>query len=191
MSTFLSTSSAVASGDVDIDTLVVRLYAQFLDSTDLSVNYRDLVAQMINKRQTRLIVNIDDLRAFNAAEAKILLKNPSLRLIAFEQALREMVESINHLYARETEGQLRIGITGPLGAHSLNPRMLAAHYLGSLVSIEGIVTRWESRGFGGASDPFSGSPGHLIARMPGAERRAAPRGTNSGGCRRCKMAPPV
>ncbi|KAI9279640.1 MCM2/3/5 family-domain-containing protein [Sporodiniella umbellata] len=101
--------------------------------------YRDMIPSMLANNQRRLIVSIDALRYYNRELAIDLLKNPSACLMAFNEALVELVKN----YAEpETDLSMPfyIGFKGSFGEHHVNPRTLSAMYLGKLVCIEGIVT---------------------------------------------------
>lgn len=61
----------------------------------------------------------------------------------FDLALRDVLSTIDSEYVRKMEkiNDFHIGFEGAFGAHALNPRSLSSRFLGTLVSVEGIVTR--------------------------------------------------
>ena len=97
---------------------------------------------MMRKRESRLVININDLAGdqFGALRLR-LMQRPMEALPAFDQALRETVQNISPTYDRELDHDMHVGIDGSLGAHMLNPRLLTARFLGSLVCVEGIITK--------------------------------------------------
>lgn len=44
---------------------IARIFTEFLDDETRKPNYRELVRKMVEKRERRLIVNLDDLRDYN------------------------------------------------------------------------------------------------------------------------------
>lgn len=100
---------------------------------------------MIDSGARRLIVNLNDLRALTDPEAPSLilrlLNSPFEEVNAFQQALGEVVDSINPAYAKHHDNKFHIGFEGSFGANHVTPRGLTASLLGSLVCIEGIVSK--------------------------------------------------
>lgn len=135
-----------------------RPYGEFLE--DNTYNYVDEVIRMLNLDQTRLIVNLDDLRAYrkelatvyvaaitqaihlNASHLCRLLKEPTDNLPAFEAALKQIVEVHRDPLKHHIEGkEFKLGFSGSFGDHHVSPRTLRASHLGNMISLEGIVTR--------------------------------------------------
>jgi len=61
-----------------------------------------------------------------------------------ERALHDLIGSIHADYVKAIEKEhkrFRVGFEGNFGGHAHNPRTLSATFLGTLVSVEGIVTR--------------------------------------------------
>ncbi len=56
------------------------------------------------------------------------------------RALKEYIGSIDSNYVKEVE-DFYIGFEGSFGSRHVTARTLAAHYLGNLVCLEGIVTK--------------------------------------------------
>ncbi|KAF8078335.1 MCM2/3/5 family-domain-containing protein [Lyophyllum atratum] len=95
-----------------------RILEEFLESDSPIYNYKDDIHRMLRNDQTRLIVNIDDLRDYNREFADGLLKQPTEFLPAY-----------------------RVGFSGSFGDHHVSPRTLHAAHLGKMISLEGIITR--------------------------------------------------
>jgi len=117
-----------------------REYVDFLDDGDQQGIYSDLVRDMIEKKNQRLIVNVNDLRRSNPERAHGLLSNCFDEVSAFQRALKEYIGSINSDYAKEAE-DFFVGFEGSFGSRHVTSRTLAAHYLGNMVCLEGIITK--------------------------------------------------
>jgi DNA replication licensing factor MCM3 len=119
-----------------------RQFEEFLNDEALAVNYRDDVARLLRTEQTRLIVNIDDLRDYRRELADGLLKQPVEYLPAFDEALQTIAKVVHDPEKHEVEGKTyRIGLSGSFGDHHVSPRTLKAEHLGKMISLEGIITR--------------------------------------------------
>jgi len=119
-----------------------RVFEQFLQSDSPIYNYKDEIHRMLRTDQTRLLVNIDDLRDFNRESADGLLKQPVDYLPAFDAALAQVVQLAytpeKHDIASKT---YHVGFSGSFGDHHVSPRTLRASHLGKMISLEGIITR--------------------------------------------------
>jgi DNA replication licensing factor MCM3 len=120
-----------------------RVFEEFLDVQDSSLyNYHDDILRMIRTEQTRLIVNIDDLRDYNREFSDGLLKQPTDYLPAFDDALLNLVQRLYDADKHEIENRsYRVGFSGSFGDHHVSPRTLQAAHLGKMISLEGIITR--------------------------------------------------
>ncbi|KAE9401976.1 ATP dependent DNA helicase [Gymnopus androsaceus JB14] len=118
-----------------------RVFEEFLLAPEGNVyNYRQDIATMIRKDQTRLIVNIDDLRDYNREYADGLLKKPIDYFPAFETGLKTAITTVagdKHTLKKS----YKIGLSGSFGDHHVSPRNLHSAFLGKVISLEGIVTR--------------------------------------------------
>jgi len=117
-----------------------RSYVDFLDDGDDQGIYDRLVRDMIEAKEQRITVNINDLRRSNPERAKALLNECFEEIAAFHKALKEFVASIDASYAKETE-DFFVGFEGSFGAKHVTPRTLTSKHLGNLVCLEGIVTK--------------------------------------------------
>ncbi|KAK0233269.1 MCM2/3/5 family-domain-containing protein [Armillaria fumosa] len=119
-----------------------RIFEEFLDSESDIYNYKDDIYRMLRMDQTRLIVNIDDLRDYRREFADGLLKHPVDFLPAFDDALSAVVSRVHDPEKHEIQNKsYRIGFSGSFGDHHVTPRTLHAAHLGAMISLEGIITR--------------------------------------------------
>ncbi|TSK58118.1 Maternal DNA replication licensing factor mcm3 [Bagarius yarrelli] len=117
-----------------------REYLDFLDDDQDQGVYHEKVRSMVSEGQSRLIININDLRRRNEKRAKELLKNAFGELVAFQKALKDLVASIDATYAKQFD-EFHVGFEGSFGNKHVSPRTLSARFLGNLVCVEGIVTK--------------------------------------------------
>ncbi|KAI7799533.1 DNA replication licensing factor MCM3 [Triplophysa rosa] len=117
-----------------------RDYLDFLDDDQDQGIYQSKVRDMIGENRSRLIVNINDLRRRNDKRAAKLLSNAFEELLAFQRALKDLVASIDATYAKQHE-EFFIGLEGSFGSKHVSPRTLTSRLLGSMVCLEGIVTK--------------------------------------------------
>lgn len=117
-------------------------FKEFLTSSSTIYNYKEDILKMLRNDQTRLVVNIDDLRDYNREFADGLLKQPFEFLPAFEAALTTLVEGFHEPGKHEIENRIyHVGFSGSFGDHHVSPRTLHAGHLGKMISLEGIITR--------------------------------------------------
>uniref|UniRef100_A0A3B3C9J5 DNA replication licensing factor MCM3 n=1 Tax=Oryzias melastigma TaxID=30732 RepID=A0A3B3C9J5_ORYME len=95
---------------------------------------------MISENKGRLIVNINDLRRRNEARAAKLMSNAFEELLAFQRALKDLVASVDATYAKQHE-EFFVGLEGSFGSKHVSPRTLTSRLLGSMVCVEGIITK--------------------------------------------------
>lgn len=117
-----------------------RDYLDFLDDDQDQGIYQSKVRDMISENKARLIVNINDLRRRNEARAAKLMNNAFEELLAFQQALKDLVASVDGTYAKQYE-EFFIGLEGSFGSKHVTPRTLTSRLLGSMVCVEGIITK--------------------------------------------------
>ena len=72
-----------------------------------------------------------------------LLKDAFSELIAFQRALKDLVASIDATYAKQFE-DFHVGFQCSFGTRHVSSRTLSALSLGTLVCVEGIVTKCKS-----------------------------------------------
>ncbi|WCJ27378.1 DNA replication licensing factor MCM3 [Euphorbia peplus] len=112
-----------------------RAFLEFLDQNI----YKDEIKAMINHKRHRLIVNISDLHSFQDFGPRIL-KNPSEYIQSFSDAATDVAQSIDPKYLKEGE-QVLVGFEGPFVSRRVTPRDLLSEFIGSMVCVEGIVTK--------------------------------------------------
>lgn len=117
-----------------------REYLDFLDDEEDQGIYAEQVKKMINEKSHRLLVNINDLRRKNPARTLGLLNNTFEEQLAFSRALKEFVSTIQPTYAKDHE-EFYVAFEGSFGSKHVTPRTLTSRFLGSLVCVEGIVTK--------------------------------------------------
>ncbi|KAG8634664.1 DNA replication licensing factor MCM3 isoform X1 [Manihot esculenta] len=112
-----------------------RAFLEFLDQNI----YKDEIKAMINHKRRRLIINISDLHSFQDFGPRIL-KDPSEYLQPFCDAATDVARSIDPKYLKEEE-QVLVGFEGPFVSRRVTPRDLLSEFIGSMVCVEGIVTK--------------------------------------------------
>ncbi|KAA8583443.1 hypothetical protein FQN60_015989, partial [Etheostoma spectabile] len=120
-----------------------RDYLDFLDDDQDQGVYQSKVRDMISENKARLTVNINDLRRRNEARAAKLMSNAFEELLAFQRALKDLVASVDATYAKQYE-EFFIALEGSFGTKHVTPRTLTSRLLGSMVCVEGIITKCES-----------------------------------------------
>lgn len=119
-----------------------RIFEKFLETDSPVYNYKDDIHRMLRLEQTRLIVNLDDLRDFDRDSAIGLLKNPVDYLPAFDAALKTVIDHVYESDKQDLKSKtFHVGFSGSFGDHQVSPRSLNASYLGRMISLEGIITR--------------------------------------------------
>lgn len=117
-----------------------RDYLDFLDDDEDQGIYQSKVRDMISENKSRLIVNINDLRRRNETRAAKLMNHAFEELLAFQRALKDLVATVDATYAKQHE-EFFIGLEGSFGSKHASPRTLTSRLLGSMVCVEGIITK--------------------------------------------------
>ena len=117
-----------------------RIFEDFLtldfDAPNGNHKYRQEIVRLLRADETRLIVNIDDLRDYNRDFANGLLKQPVDYLPAFEKALYLVIQRMPEAEKYDIDSKnYRIGLSGSFGDHHVIPRTLHAAQLGKMVSV--------------------------------------------------------
>ncbi|XP_051909028.1 DNA replication licensing factor MCM3 [Hippocampus zosterae] len=131
---------ATDGGDDRVMREAQRDYLDFLDDDQDQGIYQSKVRDMISENKSRLIVNINDLRRRNDVRAAKLMNNAFEELMAFQLALKDLVASVDATYAKQYE-EFNIGLEGSFGSKHVTPRTLTSRLLGSMVCVEGIITK--------------------------------------------------
>ncbi|KAM0730199.1 DNA replication licensing factor Mcm3 [Formica fusca] len=119
---------------------ITREYVDFLDDMEDQGIYATMVKNMVQENKYRLVVNINDLRRKNSVRAASLLNNSFEEQLAFQNALKQYISSIDIEYAKSNK-DFFVAFEGSFGNKHATPRTLTSHYLGNLVCVEGIVTK--------------------------------------------------
>jgi len=110
------------------------------------------IQDMINRNQTRLILNLDSIRQFNPELSNMLLKDPIKLIPIFESHLQaqtnEILSASQKTNQQKSEKSLinkitlyRVTFEGTFGRNMVSPRGLNAELTNQLVCIQGIITR--------------------------------------------------
>ncbi|KAI8922726.1 MCM2/3/5 family-domain-containing protein [Entophlyctis helioformis] len=122
----------------------VRFFQEFLTQDFNRSQYKDQLVKMLHKDERRLIVNINHIRLQSREYADGLLEAPIDYLPAFDKALQDVAQATwNEVLPMQEFGQRKyhVGLEGSFGEHALSPRTLSAVHLGTMICIEGIVTK--------------------------------------------------
>lgn len=117
-----------------------RTFMDFLDQDVGQGVYMDKIRSMISQGRHRLLIDMADLRNFNLDLTRRLIRNPGEYFQPFSDALVEVTRNVDPKYLQEGQ-QVQVGFEGQFGFHKLTPRELLSPFLGSMVSLEGIVTK--------------------------------------------------
>jgi len=135
-------SDFISSGEDGSNTNIGSIYVRKL-------NY------LVAHDETRLTINLNDIRDYDAAVANDFLKRPIHYFAPWCAAIKEYAKTIkkqpsfgdgvniNGLTNKNSilDPIYTIGIDGSFGANRLTPRQLNSSHLGQLVCVEGIATR--------------------------------------------------
>ncbi|XP_057420051.1 DNA replication licensing factor MCM3-like [Lotus japonicus] len=116
-----------------------REFADFLDQDVGEGTYMKEIKLLIEQRRRRLIVDISDLHIFRDLGNRIL-RNPGEYMQSFCDAVTDAVRAIDPKFLKEGE-QVLVGFEGPFVSRRVTPRELLSQFIGSMVCVEGIVTK--------------------------------------------------
>ncbi|KAL1193732.1 DNA replication licensing factor MCM3 [Cardamine amara subsp. amara] len=112
-----------------------RDFIQFLETM-----YMDEIKSLLQLKRHRLIVNISDIHHHFRDSSSRILKNPIEYMQSFCDAATEATRNIDPKYLKEGE-QILIGFEGHFVSRCVTPRALLSEFIGSMVCVEGIVTK--------------------------------------------------
>ena len=135
-----------------------RKFRNFLNPPDDDGEYVDRIHELRNAGQNRLIVNLDELRAYDNDLANGVLNDPLRYMRPLEGAVTEVADALNTAdddgsmqldEEDDTLGKRRkkdnnkyfVGVEGSFGANHTTPRGLTSKLLSKMVCVEGIVTK--------------------------------------------------
>ncbi|KAF3329720.1 DNA replication licensing factor MCM3 [Carex littledalei] len=116
-----------------------RAFLDFLDHDVGKRMYEKAIGAESEKRR-RIIVGMDDLRNFNLDLARRIIRNPGEYIQPISDALTEVTRNKRPKHLREGQ-RLLVGFSGPFGFHKVTPRDLMSSFIGSMVCVEGIITK--------------------------------------------------
>lgn len=124
-------------------TLAVPTFTNRVQDDPHARSYRSDIILMLRKNQRRLTVNIDHVRDHNAEFAQEILQKPFDYTLAFNHALKEIVQTLPQARPDQTarDTVYYCAWAGNFGLNACNPRTLSSQHLNRMVSVEGIVTR--------------------------------------------------
>ncbi|RKO99956.1 hypothetical protein CXG81DRAFT_13811, partial [Caulochytrium protostelioides] len=105
--------------------------------------YKNKIRRLLQTQTRRLIVNLNDLRAYNRQYAEGVVREPVEYLPAFDQALKDTALAMADHASAQSLSILpwSIGIEGSFGQNFVEPRELLSRFMGQMISFEGIVTK--------------------------------------------------
>ncbi|EOA13015.1 hypothetical protein CARUB_v10026011mg [Capsella rubella] len=112
-----------------------RDFIQFLESM-----YIEEIKALIHQNHHRLIVDISDIHSHFRESSSRILRNPNEYMQSFCEAATEATRSIDPKFLKEGE-QVLVGFDGVFVSRVVTPRDLLSEFIGSLVCVEGIVTK--------------------------------------------------
>ncbi|KAJ8545328.1 hypothetical protein K7X08_017911 [Anisodus acutangulus] len=119
-----------------------RTFLKLFEQSELDTELKKEFESMINNNRRRVIMDLADF--YNDREdsdlARRLHQNPSEYMQPLVDALTDMIRTHNPKYLKEGE-QVLVGFTGPFVSRRVTPRELLSRFIGSMVCIEGIVTK--------------------------------------------------
>lgn len=119
-----------------------RMFLKFFEQSELSIELKKDINTMINKQERRMIIKLSHF--YNHREgtdlAHRLLQSPSEYMQPLCDSMTDMVRSYDAKYLKEGE-QVLVGIDGPFVSRRVTPRDLLSSFIGSIVCVEGIVTK--------------------------------------------------
>lgn len=117
----------------------LEFFLKGFQAPDGTPKYRSRIAQMIAEGKASILVDYEDLLAFDTDLAIALIQRPDSILPAFKEAAYEAVKTENLTYADDRRDELEVRIKGI--TDKLPLRAVAAKYLDRLVAINGMVVR--------------------------------------------------
>ncbi|XP_051190122.1 DNA replication licensing factor MCM3 homolog 1-like [Lolium perenne] len=112
----------------------------------MAVNKRaflDFLDQDVGKGLT---IGMEDLHNHNLELARRYLFNPRDFMQPASDAVTEVARNLDPKFLKEGE-RVMVGFTGPFGFHRVTPRDLMSSFIGTMVCVEGIVTKCDGTPF--------------------------------------------
>ena len=117
----------------------LEFFLKSFQAPDGTPKYRTRISQMIAEGKASVLVDYEDLLAFDTDLAITFIQRPDSIFPAFREAAYEAVKTENLTYADDVRDALEVRIKGI--TDKLPLRAVAAKYLDRLVAINGMVVR--------------------------------------------------
>ncbi|AQK94453.1 Putative mini-chromosome maintenance (MCM) complex protein family [Zea mays] len=117
-----------------------RAFLDFLDQDVGKGVYMQAVRDMVQNKRHRLIIGMDDLRNHNLDLARRVIRSPGEYMQPASDAVSEVAKNLDPKFLKEGE-RVMVGFSGPFGFHRVTPRDLMSSFIGTMVCVEGIVTK--------------------------------------------------
>ncbi|CAD6263625.1 unnamed protein product [Miscanthus lutarioriparius] len=117
-----------------------RAFLDFLDQDVGKGVYMQTVRDMVQNKRHRLIIGMDDLRNHNLDLARRVIRSPGEYMQPASDAVSEVAKNLDPKFLKEGE-RVMVGFSGPFGFHRVTPRDLMSSFIGTMVCVEGIVTK--------------------------------------------------
>ncbi|WOH12005.1 hypothetical protein DCAR_0831501 [Daucus carota subsp. sativus] len=122
-------------------------FLSFFDLYELKDTLMEDIKTMIHHKRHRLIINFAHIFHHRVQKgpdgydlSRRLLQNPSNYIQPLCDAITELARHVDHKYLKEGE-QVLVGFEGPFVSRRVTPRDLLSSFIGSMVCVEGIVTK--------------------------------------------------
>uniref|UniRef100_A0A0E0DSW5 DNA replication licensing factor MCM3 n=1 Tax=Oryza meridionalis TaxID=40149 RepID=A0A0E0DSW5_9ORYZ len=117
-----------------------RAFLDFLDQDVGKGVYMQAVRDMVQNKRHRLIIGMDDLRNHSLDLARRVIRCPAEYMQPASDAVTEVARNLDPKFLKEGQRVL-VGFSGPFGFHRVTPRDLMSSFIGTMVCVEGIVTK--------------------------------------------------
>ncbi|XP_057493434.1 DNA replication licensing factor MCM3 homolog 2 [Actinidia eriantha] len=116
-------------------------FRKLFDQDEWKDIYTHEIKNMMHHKRRRLILNISHFFPFEEGQlARRLLQSPGEYIQALCDVVTEFTRSLDPKYLKEGE-QVLVGFEGPFVSRRVTPRELLSNFIGSMVCVEGIVTK--------------------------------------------------
>ena len=99
-----------------------------------------LTHENLETGRLRLDIKLQDMQDFQQHLHRRLLTDPETVIRSLEIAVEETIRAFFPKTLKEGQ-EVKVGIIGELGPHTVSPRALSSAYISKLVRVEGIVTK--------------------------------------------------
>ena len=123
-------------------------FTAFLDTQhrgEYDQQIREMAKAADGRTSQRLLVSVNDIRQFDPKLATQLLRQPLRFLAPWTEVVTERVQYAtgkkNTSESISLAARTHLGFIGTFGSHQVSPRELRASQLGTMVCVEGVITR--------------------------------------------------